>query len=119
MLSNSYAKNLASLSQSRNYVIIRGSSHYTNQIERLLSKLLSKGEERSPLKYIMRVIFLDFEYLIQKRIGLSTRVWVSILEGHKLLLREQNLGTKSAKKCYHAGTLEVFHLWSLATSVKA
>ena len=29
------------------------------------------------------------------------------------------LGTKSAKKCCHIGTLEAFHLWSLAISVKA
>ena len=64
-----------------------------------------RGEGRSPLKYIM--------------FHLSARVWVSIFDAPKLFPRGQTLGTKSAKKCCHVGTLEAFHLWSLATSVKA
>ena len=50
---------------------------------------------------------------------LSARVWVSIFNTPKLSSRGQTLGAKSAKKCCHVGTLEAFHLWSLATSVKA
>ena len=57
--------------------------------------------------------------LLKKKFDLSTRVWVSIFDAPKLFLRGQTLGAKSAKKCYHVGTLEAFHLWSLATSVKA
>ena len=84
---------------------IRASSHLAGQAERPNSKLLSKGEDRSPLKYIISVLLSDFEYFIEKKFGLSTRVWVSILEGPKLLLRDQTLGAKSAKKCCHVGTL--------------
>ena len=90
----------------------RGSSHYAGQVERSLPKHLSRGEGRSSLKYIMSVILLDFEYFIENKFHLSTRVWVSILGGPKLLLRGQILGAKSAKKCCHVGTLETFHLWS-------
>ena len=71
----------------------------------LCSKLLSKGEDRSPLKYIVSVLLSDSEYFIEKKFGLSTRVWVSVLEGPKLLSRGQTLGTKSAKKCCYVGTL--------------
>ena len=49
---------------------------------------------------------------------LSARVWISIFDAPKFFLRRQTLGAKSAQKCYHVGTLEAFHLWSLATSVK-
>ena len=76
-----------------------GLSHYAAQVERLLPKLLSRGEGRSPLKYIMSVLLFDFEYFIEKMFGLSTRVWVSILGGSKLLPRGQILGVISAKKC--------------------
>ena len=89
------------------------------QVERQNPKLLSKGEERSPIKYIISVLLLDSKYFIEKKFGLSTRVWISILKGPKLLLRGQTLSTKSAKKCCHVGTLKAFYLWSLATSVKA
>ena len=82
-------------------------------------KLLSRGEDRSPLKYIISVLLSDSKYFIEKKFGLSTRVWISILGGPKLLLRGQTLGAKSAKKCCHVGILEAFHLWSLAISVKA
>ena len=94
-------------------------SHLATQIERANPKLLSRGEDRSSLKYITKVFLSDFEYFIEKKFGLLTRVWVSVLGGPKLLLRGQTLGAKSTKKCCHVGTLEAFHLWSLATSVKA
>ena len=73
----------------------------------------------SGLKYIMSVLLSHFEYFIKEKFHLSTRVWVSILEGSKFLPRGQTLDAKSVKKCYHVGILEAFHLWSLATSVKA
>ena len=98
--------------------MIRASSHLVSQAERPNSKLLSKGEDRSSLKYIISVLLLDSKYFIEKKFGLSTRVWVSVLGGPKLLSRGQTLGAKSAKKYYHVGTLEAFHLWNLATSVK-
>ena len=89
------------------------------QVERQNPKLLSRGEDGSPLKYIISVILSDSKYFIEINFGLSTRVWISVLGGPKLLSRGQTLGAKSVKKCYHVGTLEAFHLWSLATSVKA
>ena len=95
------------------------SSHLASQVERPNPKLLSRGEDRSPLKYIISVLLLDSEYFIEKRFGLSTRVWISVLEGPKILLKGQTLGTKSVKKYCHVGTLEAFHLWNLATIVKA
>ena len=67
----------------------------------------------------MSVHLSDFEYFIEKKFGLSTRVWVSILDVPKLLPRGQILGIKNAEKCCHIGTLEAFHLWTLATGVKA
>ena len=66
----------------------------------------------------MSVLLSDFEYFIEKKFGFLTRVWVSIFGEPKLLPRGQTLGAKSAKKCNHVGTLEVFHLWSLATTLK-
>ena len=45
---------------------VKGSSHYAGQVERLLSKLFSRGEGRNPLKYIMSVLLLIFEYFIEK-----------------------------------------------------
>ena len=77
---------------------VRGSLHYAAQVERLLPKLLSRGEGRSPFKYIMSVCLLNFEYFIEKNFHLSTRVWISILGGSKLLSRGQTLGAKSVKK---------------------
>ena len=56
----------------------------------------------------MSVILSHFEYLTKKMFNLLIRVWVSILGE-----------SKSAKKYYHIGTLEIFYLWSLAPSVKA
>ena len=60
--------------QSRNNLESKGSSHYAAQVERSLPKLLSRDEGRSPLKYIMSVLFLDFEYFIKKIFGLLIRV---------------------------------------------
>ena len=93
---------------------LRGFSHYAIQVERPLPKLLLRGEGRSPLKYIMSVLLIDFKYFIEKIFGFLTRVWVSILCVSKHLLRGKNFGTKSAKKCCHVGTLKAFYLWSLA-----
>ena len=77
---------------------LRASSDLASQAERPNPKFLSKGEDRSPLKYIINVLFSDCEYFIEKKFGLSTRVWVSVLGGSKLLSRGQTLGAKSAKK---------------------
>ena len=68
--------------------IIRGSSHYATQAKTPLPKLLSRGERRSPLKYIMDVFLLDFEYFIEKKFGLLIRVWISIFSVPKLLVLE-------------------------------
>ena len=95
------------------------SSHLAGQAERPNPKLLSRGKDRSPLKYIINVLLLDSKYFIKKKFGLSTRVWISVLGGPKFLSRGQTLGTKSAKNYFHVGTLEAFHLWSMVTSVKA
>ena len=84
---------------------IRASSNLAGQTEKPNPKLLFKGEDRSPLKYIFSVLLSDYEYFIEKKFGLSTRVWFSVLEGPKLLSRGRTLGAKSAKKCYHVGTL--------------
>ena len=86
---------------------LRGSLHYVGQLERSLSKLLLRGEERSPLKYIKSGILSNFEYFIEKKFHVLTRVWISILGGPKLLPRGQTLSTKSAKKlpCRHFGGL--------------
>ena len=99
--------------------LLTASSHLAGQAERPNPKLLSRGEDRSPLKYIISVLLSNSEYFIEKNFGLLTRVWVSVLGGPRLLSRGQTLGAKSAKKCCHVGTLEAFHLWTLATSVKA
>ena len=57
----------------------KGSSHYAIQAKRPLSKLLSRGEGRSSLKYIMSVLLSNFEYFIKRKFGLLTRVWISFL----------------------------------------
>ena len=95
------------------------SSHLVGRTERPNPKLHSKGEDRSSLKYIISVLLSDSKYFIEKKFDLSTRVWVSVFDAPKLFSRGQTLGAKSAKKCCHVGTLEAFHLWSLATIVKA
>ena len=72
------------------------SSHLASQSREAKPKLLSRGEDRSPLKYIINVLLSDSEYFIEKKFGLSTRVWVSLLGGPKHLSRGQTLGAKSA-----------------------
>ena len=72
-------------------VIFKGSSHYATQVERPLCKFLLRSKGRSPLKYIMSVLLLDFEYFIEKKLCLLTRVWLSILGVPKFLLRVQTL----------------------------
>ena len=99
--------------------LVRASSHLAGRTKRPNPKLLSRGEDRSSLKYIINVFLSDSEYFIEKNFDLSTRVWISIFDAPKLFSRGQTLGTKNAKKYCHVGTLEAFHLWSLATSVKA
>ena len=66
-------------------ITLRASSDLAGQAERPNPKLLSKGEDRSPLKYIINVLLSNSKYFIEKKFGLSTRVWVSVLEGPKLL----------------------------------
>ena len=58
---------------------IRGFSHYAAQTKKPLSKLLLRGERRSPLKYIMSIFLSNFEYFIEKMFGLYTRIWISFL----------------------------------------
>ena len=55
------------------------SSHLVGQAERPNLKFLSRGEVRDPLKYIISVLLSDSEYFIEKKFGLSTKVWVSVL----------------------------------------
>ena len=74
---------------------VTASSHLAGQADRPNPKLLSKGEDRSPLKYIISVLLSDFEYFIEKKFGLSTRVWVFVLGGPKPLSRVQTLSAKS------------------------
>ena len=85
-------------------------SHLAGRIERPNPKLLSRGEDRSSLKYIITVFLSDSKYFIEKMFGLSTRVWVPVFNASKFFSKGQTLHTKSAKKCCHVGTLEVFHL---------
>ena len=83
--------------------ILRDSSHYVGQLERSLPKLPSRGEGRNLLEYIMSVLLPNFQYFIEK----SSTSWLEFG-----LPRGRTLGTKSAEKCYHVGTLEAFYLWS-------
>ena len=64
-----------------------------------------RGEKKTPLKYIMNVLLLDFEYFIEKYLTSRQEFGFSII------------GTKSTKKYCHVGTLKAFHLWTLGTSV--
>ena len=68
-------------------VLFRASLHFAGQAKRPNPKLLSRGEDRSPLKYIISVILSDSKYFIEKRFCLLTRVWVSILGRPKFLSR--------------------------------
>ena len=70
---------------------------HTSQVEMPNPKLLSKGEDRSPLKYIINVLLSDSKYFIEKKFGLLIKVWVSFLEGPKFLSRGQTLVPKVPK----------------------
>ena len=84
---------------------LRASSDLAGQAERPNPKRLSKGEDRSPLKYIISVLLSNSEYFIEKKFGLSTRVCICVHEGPKLLSRGQIFGAKSTKKCCRVDTL--------------
>ena len=92
------------------YTTLKASSHLVGQAERPNPKLLSRGEDISPLKCIISVFLSDSKYFIEKKFDLLTRVWVSVLGGPKLLLRGQTSSAKSTENCSHVGTLEAFHL---------
>ena len=72
------------------------SSHLASQAERPNPKLLSKGEDRSPLKYIINVLLLDSEYFIEKRFGFLARVWIFFLEDQNSCREVKPLAPKSA-----------------------
>ena len=99
-------------------MILRGSSHYASQVKRSLSKLLSRGERKNPFKYIMNLLLLDFEYFIQKKFHLSAIVLVPFLVGPNSC-QEAKFFMPKVPKSIAMNTLEAFHLWSLATNVKA
>ena len=61
------------------WIDLRASSHMAGQVERPNPKLLSRGEDRSSLKYIIDAFLSNSKYFIEKKFSLSTRVWVSIL----------------------------------------
>ena len=84
--------------------LLRASSHLADRTERLNPKLLSKGEDKSSLKYIISVLLSNSEYFIEKKFDLSTRVWVSVFDAPKLFSRGQTFSAKSAKKCCHVDT---------------
>ena len=50
-------------------LILKGFSHLVSQVQRSNPKLLLKGEGRSPLKYTITILLLDFEYFIKKRLA--------------------------------------------------
>ena len=58
----------------------------------------------------MSVLLSNFEYFVEKKFDLLTRVWVSIFSVPKLLSRVQTLSAKSDKSqkvlpCSHFGGL--------------
>ena len=67
----------------------------------------------------MSVLLSKFKYFTEKIFDLSTRVWISILIVPNPCREVEFLVPKVPRKHCHVGTLEAFHLWSLATSVKA
>ena len=76
---------------------LRASSHLAGRTERPNPKLLSRGEERSSLNYIISVLLSNSQYFIEKKFDLSIRVWVSIFDTPKLFSRGQTRGTKVSK----------------------
>ena len=88
--------------------ILMASSHLASLAKRPNPKLLSRGEDKSPLKYIITIFLSNSQYFIEKKFVLSTRVWVSILGGPKLLPRGQTLWCQKCQKvlpCRHFGGL--------------
>ena len=77
--------------------IVTASSHFAGQAERSNLKLLSRGEDRSSLTYIISVLLSASENFVKKEFGLSTRIWISVLGGPKFLSRGRAFGTKNAK----------------------
>ena len=55
--------------QKRVYGTLTASSHLTGQTERPNPKLLSRGEDKSSLKYIISVLLSNSEYFIEKKFG--------------------------------------------------
>ena len=49
--------------------ILRASSHMAGQVKRPNPKLLSRDEERSPLKYIINIFLSNSEYFIEKNLA--------------------------------------------------
>ena len=94
------------------------SSHLAGRTERPNPKL-SRGEDKSSLKYIISVLLSNSEYFIEK--SLTSRLEFGFpFSMHPNSSQEAKLLVpKSAKKYCHVDTLKAFHLWSLATSVKA
>ena len=59
------------------FLVLEGltaSSHLAGRTEGPNPKLLSRGEDRSSLKYIINVLLSDSEYFIEKKFDLLTRV---------------------------------------------
>ena len=54
---------------SHNLTTLRNSSYYATQIVKPLSKFVLRGEVKNPLKYIMNIFLLDFEYFIEKKLA--------------------------------------------------
>ena len=59
---------------------LRASSDLANQAERSNPKLLSRGEDRSLLKYIISVLLLDSEYFIEKSLTSRLEFGFPLLE---------------------------------------
>ena len=59
-------------------VDITASSHLADQAKRPNPKLLSKGEDKSPLNYIISVLLSNSEYFIEKMFGLLTNTYIYI-----------------------------------------
>ena len=98
--------------------MLRGSSHYAAQVERQLPKLLSRGEGRNPLKYIMSVLLSDFEYFIEKSSVSQLEFGFPFSVCPNSCREVELLAPKVPISC-HVGILKAFHFWSLATSMKA
>ena len=67
------------------FQLLVASTHLASQVERPNPKLLSRGEDRSPLKYIINVLLSNYEYFIEKNLA-------SQLEFGFPFLEDQNSG---------------------------